>query len=67
MAAFTDTFDEVIKVDKNFSSLLTKIKQAYDEYLTKMNDKINSNNSNMLNETPKKDEEISEPQKISDE
>jgi len=47
MAAFTQTFDEVIKVDKNFSSLLTKIKSAYDEYLTKMNDKINSNNSQM--------------------
>lgn len=28
-----NTFDEVIKRDKNFGRLLTKIKQAYDAYL----------------------------------
>ena len=30
------SFDEVIKRDKNFGKLLTKIKKAYDEYLTKL-------------------------------
>ena len=28
------SFDEVIKRDKHFGRLLTKIKKAYDEYLT---------------------------------
>ena len=32
MQAFTQTFNEIIKRDKNFGSLLLKIKQAYDEY-----------------------------------
>ena len=30
---FGNTFDEVIKKDQNFGSLLVKIKQAYDDYL----------------------------------
>lgn len=33
MQAFTHTFNEIIKRDKNFGSLLLKIKQAYDEYI----------------------------------
>ncbi len=33
MQAFTQTFNEIIKRDKNFGSLLLKIKQAYDEYI----------------------------------
>jgi hypothetical protein len=35
MQAFNQTFNEIIKRDKNFGSLLLKIKQAYDEYLRK--------------------------------
>ena len=30
------SLDEVIKRDKNFGKLLTKIRKAYDEYLTKL-------------------------------
>lgn len=33
MQAFNQTFNEIIKRDKNFGSLLLKIKQAYDEYI----------------------------------
>jgi hypothetical protein len=36
MQALGKSFDEVIKRDKNFGKLLTKIKKAYDEYLTKL-------------------------------
>lgn len=35
LQAFTQTFNEIIKRDKNFGSLLLKIKQAYDEYIRK--------------------------------
>lgn len=35
MQAFTQTFNEIIKRDKNFGSLLLKIKQSYDEYIRK--------------------------------
>lgn len=35
MQAFTQTFNEIIKRDRNFGSLLLKIKQAYDEYIRK--------------------------------
>lgn len=35
MQAFTHTFNEIIKRDKNFGSLLLKIKQAYDDYIRK--------------------------------
>jgi hypothetical protein len=35
MQAFTQTFTEIIKRDKNFGSLLLKIKSAYDEYIKK--------------------------------
>eukprot|EP00347_Sterkiella_histriomuscorum_P001309 403372529 len=35
MQAFTQTFNEIIKRDKNFGSLLLKIKSAYDEYIKK--------------------------------
>jgi hypothetical protein len=35
MQAFTQTFNEIIKRDKNFGSLLLKIKLAYDEYIRK--------------------------------
>ena len=35
MKALGKSFDEVIKRDKNFGRLLTKIKTAYDEYLSK--------------------------------
>lgn len=35
MQAFKKTFDEIIKRDKNFGSLLVKIKQAYEEYIKK--------------------------------
>jgi hypothetical protein len=31
-----NTFDEIIKRDKNFGSLLLKIKSAYDSYLEKV-------------------------------
>lgn len=34
MQTLGKSFDEVIKRDKNFGRLLTKIKKAYDEYLT---------------------------------
>lgn len=40
--AFGHTFEEVIKRDKNFGSLLTKIKKAYDEYLHKHLDRLES-------------------------
>ena len=33
MRALGDTFDEVIKRDKHFGSLLQQIKKAYDDYL----------------------------------
>ena len=33
MQAFNQTFNEIIKRDKNFGSLLLKIKHAYDEYI----------------------------------
>ena len=33
MKTLGKSFDEVIKRDKNFGRLLTKIKKAYDEYL----------------------------------
>jgi len=36
MKALGKSFDEVIKRDKNFGRLLTKIKKAYDEYLSKI-------------------------------
>ena len=36
MQALGKSFDEVIKRDKNFGQLLTKIKKAYDEYLRKL-------------------------------
>lgn len=36
MQAFGHTFDEVIKRDRDFGSLLLKIKHAYDDYLTKV-------------------------------
>lgn len=36
MQAFNQTFNEIIQRDKNFGSLLLKIKQAYDEYLRKI-------------------------------
>ena len=35
MQAFDQTFNEIIKRDKNFGSLLLKIKSAYDDYLRK--------------------------------
>jgi hypothetical protein len=35
MQAFNQTFNEIIKRDKNFGSLLLKIKHAYDEYIRK--------------------------------
>jgi len=35
MQAFNQTFNEIIKRDKNFGSLLLKIKQVYDEYIKK--------------------------------
>jgi len=34
--AFEQTFQEVIKRDMHFGSLLLKIKQAYDDYLKKL-------------------------------
>jgi hypothetical protein len=33
--AFNETFDEIIKRDMHFGSLLLKIKGAYDDYLRK--------------------------------
>lgn len=36
MQALGKSFDQVIQRDKNFGSLLTKIKKAYDEYLEKL-------------------------------
>lgn len=45
LQAFTQTFNEIIKRDKNFGSLLLKIKQAYDEYIRK----INNINNGVLN------------------
>ena len=36
MQAFGHTFDEVIKRDRDFGSLLLKIKHAYDDYLNKV-------------------------------
>lgn len=36
MQAFGHTFDEVIKRDRDFGSLLLKIKHAYDDYLNKI-------------------------------
>ena len=35
MQAFNQTFNDIIKRDKNFGSLLLKIKHAYDEYIRK--------------------------------
>ena len=35
LQAFNQTFNEIIKRDKNFGSLLLKIKQSYDEYIRK--------------------------------
>lgn len=36
ISAFEQTFQEVIKRDTHFGSLLLKIKQAYDDYLRKL-------------------------------
>lgn len=50
MQAFDQTFNEIIKRDKNFGSLLLKIKSAYDDYLRKSaldcNSPTLSNNNN---------------------
>jgi hypothetical protein len=47
------SFDEVIKRDKNFGRLLTKIKKAYDEYLTKLS--CQSQRTVSENMTPEKE------------
>jgi len=42
LQAFNQTFNEIIKRDKNFGSLLLKIKQAYDEYIRKSAQQMSS-------------------------
>ena len=45
------SFDEVIKRDKNFGRLLTKIKQAYDEYLGKLAEESSSHEATKAEES----------------
>ena len=42
LQAFNQTFNEIIKRDKNFGSLLLKIKQSYDEYIRKCSQQLSS-------------------------